>query len=481
MQDREKGDFGLKKILIVGAGEAGRMVAAEVADSPELDVKIVAFLDDDPSLRGKEPEGIKVLGSTEILPQLAGKLEIDEVIIAIPSAEGPVIRRLLRLCREAQLPFKLIPGIRKIIKGEAHFNQLRAVNLEDLLGRETVDMVEAPVKALLEAKRVLITGAGGSIGGEISRQVAAMQPDHLVLLGRGENSIFEIENELHDLFPSVKIESIIADIRDRKSLIRIALQLQPQVIYHAAAHKHVPFMERFPREAYLNNIRGTLNIIEMAKVSKASHMVMLSTDKAVHPINVMGASKRVAELLMLKAHETNAGTRFLSVRFGNVLGSRGSVVSLFQDQIQRGGPITVTDANATRFFMTIREASMLVIQASSLSQGGEIFILNMGERIEIIELARSLIILYGYEPDRDIHVEFTHLRPGEKLHEELMTSVEVEVSELGKEIKILRPSIPDNLDLDSFLGKMDQLADEGKDDEIAQGLLSFVNKLERLN
>jgi len=473
-----KRDPEIKRILIIGAGEAGRMVANEVAESPELGIEIIGFLDDNPALHGATAEGIKILGSSDLLPSLSSRERIDEVIIAIPSAEGPVVRRLLQLCREAKLPLKMVPGIRKIIKGDAHFNQLRAINLEDLLGRETVDLVVTPVRKLLRGKRILITGAGGSIGSEIARQVAAMKPDFLGLLGRGENSIFEIENEVQELFPAVNTEGIITDIRDEKGLMKVASRIKPHVIYHAAAHKHVPFMEKFPREAYINNVQATRNVIRMAKRVKATHMVMLSTDKAVEPVNVMGASKRLAEILMLKAQEDNTGTRFLSVRFGNVLGSRGSVVSLFLKQIERGRPVTVTDSEATRYFMTIKEASMLVIQASSIGKGGEIFILNMGERIEIMELARTLILLSGYEPDKDIHIEFTKLRPGEKLHEELMASSEADVSELGIQLVTLRPKLPHDLDLDSFLESMDQLTDEGKEKEIAKYLLDFAHKVE---
>lgn len=463
----------LKRILILGAGEAGRMVAAEAAASPELKIKIIAFLDDDTSLHETKVEGIKVLGPTSLLPDLVQKKKIDEVMIAIPSAEGPLVRRLLQVCRQAGIPFKLIPGIREIIKGDARFSHSRPINPNDLLGRESVDLMDSPVRDLLENRIVLITGAGGSIGREIARQVAALNPSHLLLLGRGENSIFEIHNEIQSSFPSLEINSIIADIRDREEILRIAAREKPQVIYHAAAHKHVPLMERFPREAYLNNVKGTRNIIEAAVAAGSGQMVMLSTDKAVDPCSIMGASKRIAELLVLKAHKSYNNTHFISVRFGNVLGSRGSVVSVFRRQIEKGGPVTVTSPEVTRYFMTIHEASALVIQASAVGQGGEIFILNMGESLEIVELARSIIRLHGFEPDREIPIKFTGLRPGEKLHEKLMSEQEAQFSEPGEQFVVLRPKIPADLNIDSILQNMDRLAEAGDEAVLAEKMLTF--------
>ncbi len=456
------------------------MVAAEAAASPELGVTVLAFLDDDRSLQGESFEGVAVRGSCDELPALAAELRPDEVIIAIPSARGAVIRRLLRLCRQAKLPFKLLPGIREIIRGAASFRQARPVNPDDLLGRESVDFREEPVRAVIEGKRVLVTGAGGSIGGEIARQVARLDPAELMMLGRGENSIFEIENELAENRPGLLRESIIQDIRDREGLLRLAREKRPEVIFHAAAHKHVPFMERFPLEAFVNNVKGTQNVIDAAAEAGAERMVMLSTDKAVDPLGVMGASKRLAELLMLRAAAAGRGPRYLSVRFGNVLASRGSVVPLFLGQIERGGPVTVTDREATRYFMTIREASKLVIQASALGAGGEIFILNMGESVGILELARTLILLAGYEPEEEIPIEITGLRPGEKLHEQLMTDSEAEVSELGEQLMIIRPALPEGLDLDALLTDLDALVSDGDAAAMAESLLAVSRSMGEL-
>ncbi|MBC8367693.1 polysaccharide biosynthesis protein [bacterium] len=466
-----------RRILILGAGEAGRMVAAEATQSPELGLTVLAYLDDDEKLQGKDFEGVPVLGACDQLPRLAGELKPDEVIIAIPSARGAAIRRLLRLCRQAKLPFKLLPGIREIIRGEASFRQARLVNPNDLLGRESVDFLEGPVREVIQGRRVLVTGAGGSIGGEIARQVARLDPAELLLLGRGENSIFEIETELAESRPALLRTSIIQDIRDREGLLRLARERKPQVIFHAAAHKHVPFMERFPLEAFVNNVLGTQNVIDAAAEAGAERMVMLSTDKAVDPMGVMGASKRLAEMLMLRAAAEGKGPRYLSVRFGNVLASRGSVVPLFLGQIERGGPVTVTDKDATRFFMTIPEASKLVVQASALGKGGEVFILNMGESVGILELARTLILLAGYEPDEEIPIEFTGLRPGEKLHEQLMTDSEAEVSELGEELMIIRPCLPEGLDLDALLAELRELVEGGKAEAMAERLLAISHSM----
>lgn len=474
----------MKKILIIGAGEAGRMVAAEIDADAALGLELIGWLDDAPALADGDVAGRPVLGVSDDLAAVAARESVDEVILAIPSAEGRVVRHLVRVCQEAQLPFKIVPGIREIVTGDVQISQIRDLNPADLLGRETVDFQPEPVRRSLAGKVVFISGAGGSIGSEIARQVARLAPERLILMGRGENSIFEIENELRDAHPELPIDGLIADMRDRERMLRLADELKPAVVFHAAAHKHVPYMEAFPTEAFLNNVLGTRNLLDFCRAAGAERMVMLSTDKAVDPAGVMGASKRLAELLLLREAAANqasgVGTRFLSVRFGNVLASRGSVVPLFQRQIAAGGPVTVTDAEATRYFMTIKEASQLVIQAGSSGAGGEIFILNMGESVEILELARSIIRMSGFEPDVDIPIRFTGLRPGEKLHEQLMTRGEAEVSEFGEQLMIIRPELPENLELDELLAELTQLATAGEAERLRERMLAFAQKMKDL-
>jgi len=472
-----------RKILIIGAGEAGRMVAGEIAGDPELGLEVMGWLDDDPALAEALVLDLPVLGACADLAAVAGEREIDEVILAIPSAPGSVVRRLVRICQESGLPFKIVPGIREIVTGDVQISQIRPVNPDDLLGRETVDFHSEAVHAGLAGKTVLITGAGGSIGSEIARQVARLSPGRLILLGRGENSIFEIENELRDRYPELPITGLIADIRDDGRLQRLARSLKPEIVFHAAAHKHVPYMEAFPTEAFVNNVLGTRRLVEFCRAAGSERMVMLSTDKAVDPRGVMGASKRLAELLLLEADAESregGGPRFLSVRFGNVLASRGSVVPLFQRQIHGGGPVTVTDAEATRYFMTIKEASQLVLEAGASGGGGEIFILNMGESVGILELARLMIRLSGYEPETDIPIAITGLRPGEKLHEQLMTRGEAEVSEFGEQLMIIRPQLPERLDLPALLAELNDLVGMGKDEAVGERLLSVAREMKDL-
>lgn len=417
-----------KRVLIIGAGEAGEMVAREMLNHPEAGLLPVGFIDDDPKKNGRYILGIKVIGGRDSIRQAVVRERIDEILIAIPSARGQVIRDLIAHCKSARVEFKIVPGILEIIKGDVKIDQIREVHPEDLLGRQTVTVDMEAITAYLAGERVLVTGAGGSIGAELCRQVARFEPELIILLEHEEDNIYQIKRELEKAIPLSGHICIIGDVRDRVKISKVFNQYKPRVIFHAAAYKHLPLMEENVDEAVKNNVFGTKIMAEMAFRNKVDKFIMISTDKAVNPTSVLGASKRVAELviqdLARMAKETRRPTKFMIVRFGNVLGSRGSVVPLFKRQIQEGGPVTVTHPEVTRFFMTIPEAAQLVIQAGALGEGGEVFLLDMGEQVKILQLAQDLITLSGLEPSIDIKIEFIGLRPGEKLYEELLTRQE---------------------------------------------------------
>lgn len=409
---------GSRQVLIVGAGDAGALVVRELQKNPQINLSPAAFLDDDPEKQRRQIHGVPVVG---MLQDLAAELEtrrFDEVIVSIPSAPGSVVRDVAEVCRNRNVPFRTMPGIYELIGGVVSVSRLREVNITDLLRREPVDIDNTRVGLSLRGKRILITGAGGSIASELCRQIARWAPTELTLVGHGENSIFDIMLELEENFPSLPLHALIADIRDMERLRLIFGNRRPQVIFHAAAHKHVHLMELNVEEAVTNNILGTLNVVNSALANEVDHLVMVSTDKAVRPTSVMGATKRIAEMVIQdSAHRS--GRSYSVVRFGNVLDSRGSVVPLFKRQIAHGGPITVTHPDVERYFMTIPEAVHLVLQASSMGQNGEMFVLDMGQPVRILDLAEDLIKLSGLEPGEDIEIEFTGMRPGEKLTEEL--------------------------------------------------------------
>jgi FlaA1/EpsC-like NDP-sugar epimerase len=406
--------------MIVGAGEAGRLLAEQMRREPELGREPVGFVDDDQALVGSQVLGLPVVARTDDLVTAARQLAAEEILIAIPSARGALIRRLVLLCKRAELPFRIVPGLRAIIDGDVRFNQVRTVAPEDLLGRETVRFRADVARDTVKGRSVLVTGAGGSIGGELCRQLIALEPSELMLLGRGENSIFEIMGELNGYAARTRLVPIIADIRDRDRLQVLAHRHRPQLILHAAAHKHVPLMEDHPEEAVMVNGGGTSNLIAFAREVAAERFVLISTDKAAVPSSIMGASKKLAELLVRHAQNGDRGTRFMTVRFGNVLGSRGSVVPYFLKRIAAGKPLPVTHPEMTRYFMTIREAALLVIEAMVLGEAGATYILDMGEPVPILELARNLLVLSGHDPDDGPGVEIVGVRPGEKLHESLL-------------------------------------------------------------
>lgn len=405
-----------RRVLVVGAGNAGVMVLREMQRNPQLGMVAVGMLDDDTAKQGKTILGVSVLGSVEELALHAAATAADEVIIAIPTAPGTVVRAVAERSREANLPSKVIPGVFELLDGKASVSRLRSVEISDLLRRTQVRLDEKG-RSYVKGRVVAVTGAGGSIGAELCRQVAREQPAVLLLLGHGENSIFDVQMQLRDAVPELATRQVIVDVRDRPRLVSLFKQLRPEVVFHAAAHKHVPLMEENPEEAITNNVIGTRNVVDAAAEAGTDRLVMISTDKAVAPMNFMGASKRVAEMLV-RASAQRHGRRFAVVRFGNVLGSRGSVVPLFKAQIERGGPITVTHPEMRRYFMTIPEAVHLVLEAGGYAEGGELFVLNMGEPVRILDLAEDLVELSGLKRG-DVPIEFTGLRPGEKLDEQL--------------------------------------------------------------
>ena len=462
-----------KRVLLAGAGVAGRMALEEVRKHPEANLVPVGFLDDDPQLQGKQVAGLPVLGRLEALVEVVQAEAVDEVLIAIPTAHGPLVRQLIALCAQARVPSRIVPGLMEIIRGDVHFEQIRPVRPEDLLGRETVELVEEPVREVLRGKRVLVTGAGGSIGQELCRQIARFEPKHLVLLGRGENSVFEIETELRDLHPQLALEPVIADIRDGEAMRRTFGQWRPEIVFHAAAHKHVPYMEHFASEAILNNVWGTLQVVRAAQECGAERLVFVSTDKAVRPRSVMGASKRFAEHLLQAMQAAGSPTRLLAVRFGNVLASRGSVVTLFQAQLRRGVPLTVTHPEATRYFMTIREACLLVLQASALGRGGEVYTLRMGEAVRVLDLARTLVALSGFDPEQ-VPIRFTGMRPGEKLHEELQADTDATLPSPHPQLLVARLGPLQVTDALAAAAELTALARDGADAAIRSRLAAIL-------
>jgi FlaA1/EpsC-like NDP-sugar epimerase len=424
-RSRVAGHPAREPVLIVGAGDAGMMIAKELRSNPQLKLEPVGFVDDDPDKQRNTILGLPVLGPRENLPEIARANGVHQVIIAMPAAPGRMIREIRDLCGSAGLTAKTIPGMFDIISGRVGVSQIRNVQIEDLLRRDAVETDQAAVGEMLEGMTVLVTGAGGSIGSEMCRQIAGFNARQIVLLGHGENSIFEIHNELKAKYTSLELVPVIADIRNEQRISEIFERLRPQAVFHAAAHKHVPLMEMNPVEAVTNNVGGTQNVLAASERCGVSHFVLISTDKAVKPMSVMGATKLIAETLV-HAAAGRTGAVYVSVRFGNVLGSRGSVVPLFQRQIAAGGPVTVTHPEMTRYFMTIPESVQLVLQAAALGTpgSGETFVLDMGEPMKIVQLARDLIHLSGLEEGRDVDITFTGLRPGEKMFEELFLESE---------------------------------------------------------
>ena len=462
------------KALIVGAGDAGEIIVREMNKHHELDIEIIGLIDDDPAKQNLKIHDYPVLGTTKDIPKLIKKHDIYEVIIAIPSADGSTIRKIYELSNQKSVGVKIVPGVFEILNGDVDLIQIRDVKVNDLLKREPVDLKTEKITEYITEKTILVTGGSGSIGSELCRQIAQFNPKQLIILDINENSIYFIKLELEKKYPNLNFETIVGSIRDQDKLEQVFKHYQPDVVFHAAAHKHVPLMEDSPEEAVKNNILGTKKLVEKADKFMVKRFVFISTDKAVNPTNVMGASKRVAEMI-IQHFNSKSKTKFMAVRFGNVLGSKGSVIPIFKKQIENGGPITVTHAEIKRYFMTIPEAAQLVIQAGTLGNGGEVFVLDMGKPVKIIDLAEDLIRLSGLKPYEDIDINIIGLRPGEKLYEELLVKNEKSIPTKHERIFINDLEIVESKKLINKVEMLKEAAAKGDRNQIITILVSLLN------
>lgn len=462
-----------QRVMIIGAGSAGTMIINEMLARRNLKLNPILLIDDADFKQGKRISGVKVEGKRKDIIRLAEEREIDTIIIAIPSIDNENKREILDICKKANCKIKIIPGIYEIISGEATVSKIKDVELEDLLGREPVVLDNKGISDYLNNKVVLVTGAGGSIGSELCRQIAQFGPKLLVLFDIYENTVYDIQNELKHDYPNLNIKVLIGSVRDKDRLREIFDRYDINVVFHAAAHKHVPLMEDSPKEAIKNNVFGTLNLVNISNEKEIEKFVLISTDKAVNPTNIMGATKRLCEMI-IQSYNTISNTEFVAVRFGNVLGSNGSVIPLFKNQIKNGGPVTVTHKNITRYFMLIPEAAQLVLQAGGFAKGGEIFILDMGKPVKIYDLAIDLIKLSGLEPHRDIKIKVTGLRPGEKLYEELLMSEEGLLNTNHKKIYIGRPTFDSIDNLRKKLFDLKGILEENDEDKVKEKLKQIV-------
>ena len=461
-----------KPTLIVGAGAAGTLLVRQMLMHPAMRMDPIAFVDDDPDKLRKDVYGVRILGAIKDIERIVDTMGITKVVIAMPSLPIKKLNEVYDVARKTGAECVILPNIDDVMSGNLHVQQLRNVEIEDLLGRDPVELDQTMIEKQLRGKKILVTGAGGSIGSEICRQVSKFKPKEIIILGHGENSIYQLNMELVGKYSQhFTITPVIADVQDRKRIFEVMDKYKPDVVYHAAAHKHVPLMELNPREAVKNNILGTRNVAEAASHARVKAFVMVSTDKAVNPPNIMGATKRLCEMIVQDMATRSEYTKFVAVRFGNVLGSRGSVIPLFKKQIAEGGPITVTHPDIVRYFMTIPEAAQLVIQAGALARGGEIFVLDMGQPVKIVDLAKNLIRLSGYD-EGDIEIKFTGLRPGEKMYEELLNEGEVNPKQVFPKIHI---GIADNSKINrvyNFIENFESYTEQQLHDE----LIDIANK-----
>lgn len=469
------GDDKFKRTIIIGAGDCGEKIYREIRDNSNLKYNVIGFLDDNEAKIGKKIHGLPVLDTCNRIKDYVDNIGVQQIIIALPSASSPQMRNIVELCKDTDANYKIVPGMGELITGNVTINSIRDVEYRDILGRDPIELDNKIIGNYLENKIVLVTGAAGSIGSGLCRQIGKYNPKEIILFERAESPLYEIDLELKKTFPNLRIVPVLGDIQDKEELDRLFSLRKPEIIFHAAAYKHVPMLENYPWKAITNNIFGTKNLVEKAKDYECEKFVFVSTDKAVNPTNVMGASKRVCEMIVQNTNrKNNCRTNFMTVRFGNVIGSVGSVIPLFKKQIKEGGPVTVTHPDIIRYFMLIPEACQLILQAGAMGNGGEIFVLDMGKPIKIDEMARDLIRFSGFEPDVDIKIEYVGLRPGEKLYEELLTDGEDVVPTEHKKIMIFNSRVCNLKELNGELYHLKELAMAQKGEDIRTNLNEIV-------
>lgn len=470
----------LKRTLIIGAGEAATLVIKEMKNNKNSEYNPIALIDDNEYKNGQSILGVKVFGNRYDIVKVVKDKKIENIIIAVPSLNEEDKNEILDICKQTKCKIKMVPSIYALIDGKVPLNQIKDVDIQDLLGRKPVELEMKGISDYIKDKCVIVTGGGGSIGSELCRQVAKFKPSKLIIFDIYENNAYDIQNELKYKYPNLNLEVLIGSVRDKKRLNQIFEKYKPELVFHAAAHKHVPLMEDSPMEAIKNNVFGTFNVVEVADKHEVERFVLISTDKAVNPTNVMGATKRICEMI-IQSYDNISKTKFVAVRFGNVLGSNGSVIPLFKKQIAQGGPVTVTDKNIIRYFMTIPEASKLVLQAGAYANGGEIFVLDMGKPVKIYDLAYDLIKLSGFEPNKDIKIKFTGLRPGEKLYEELLMSEEGLSNTKHEKIFIGKPTFTDIEVLKEKLNELEEIIEENEVEKLILKIEEIVPTYKRKN